>query len=121
MQGIFVKLKPLFLKIVKKELRLLFRKKCRFYYQQKQFPCEIKYYDVLVLEYNNSIPVSLSTAMHPHKWWSTLKTFLFGVNSSLPSIWTDDGSVTYDTSKIAEVFSTVFQNKKSDQELNLQI
>ena len=62
---------------------------------------------------------SFSTAMHPHKWWSTLKTFLFGVNSSLPPIRTDDGSVTYDPSKKAEVFSTVFQKKQSDQELNL--
>ena len=65
----------------------------------------------VLLEYNKGICESLSTAMHPHKWWSTLKTFLFGVNSSLPPIRTDDGSVTYDPSKKAEVFSTVFQNK----------
>ena len=58
-------------------------------------------YDTALLEYNNSICESLSTAMHPHKWWSTLKTFLFGVNSSLSPIRT----------KIAKVFSTVFQNK----------
>ena len=34
--------------------------------------------------------------MHPDNWWSTLKTFLFGFNSFLPPIRTDDGSVTYD-------------------------
>ena len=32
---------------------------------------------------------------------------------------TDDGSVTHDPSKKAEIFSIVFQNKQSDQELNL--
>ena len=39
------------------------------------------------------------------------------MNSS--PIRTDNGSVTYDSSKIVEVFFTVFQNKQSDQELNL--
>ena len=72
-------------------------------------------YDAALLEYNNGIRESLLTAMHPHKWWFTLKTFLFGVNSSVLPIRTDDGSVTYDPSKKAEVFSTVFQNKESDQ------
>ena len=76
-------------------------------------------YDAAFLEYINSICESLSTALHPHKWWSTLKTYLFGVNSSLPPIRTDDGSVTYDSSKKADVFSIVFPNKQSDQELNL--
>ena len=58
-------------------------------------------YNAVLLEYNNRIRESLSTAMHPHKWWSTLKTFLFGVNSSLPPIRTDE-------SKKSRVFSTVF-------------
>ena len=64
-------------------------------------------YDVAFLEYKNSISESLS--MHPNKWWSTLKTFLFGVNSSLPPIKTDDGSATYDPSERGVY--TFFQNK----------
>ena len=77
-------------------------------------------YDTVLLDYYNSILESLSTEMHSNKWWSTLKTFLFGVNSSLPPTRTDGGSVTYDQSKKAEVFLySFFQNKKSDQELNL--
>ena len=51
--------------------------------------------------------------MHSSKWCSTLNTFLFGVNYSLPPIQTKVGSVTYDPSKMVEVFSTVFQNKQS--------
>ena len=76
------------------------------------------YLKIYLLTYN-SIRESLSTAMHTHKLWSTLKTFLFGVNSFLTPIRTDDGSFTYDPSKMAEVISTVFQNKQSDLELNL--
>ena len=63
-------------------------------------------YDVALLEYNNSIRDSLSTAIH--KWWSTYKMFLFGANSSLSPTRTADGTVTYDSFKIAVVFSTVF-------------
>ena len=40
---------------------------------------------------------------------------IFDLNSSLPPIYTDDGSVTCDPPKMAEFF----QNKQSDQELNL--
>ena len=61
-------------------------------------------YDEALLKYNKGIRESLSTAIFPHKWWSTLKTFLFGVNSSLPPIRTNDGFVTYDPSKKADVF-----------------
>ena len=48
---------------------------------------------------------------------STLKTFLYGLNSSLPPIRTDDGSVTFKPSKTAEFFLLIFQNKHNDQEL----
>ena len=48
--------------------------------------------------------------------WSTLKTILFAGNSSLPPTRTNDGSVTYDPSKMAKVF---LQNKQNDQEINL--
>ena len=65
-------------------------------------------YDAELFEYNKNIHDSLSISMHPHKWWSTLETFFWCV-SSLPSIRTDDGSV---TSKMTKVFSTVFQIKQ---------
>ena len=43
------------------------------------------------------------------------------MNYSLPPIRTDGALVTYDPSKNSKVFSTVFQNKLSDQELNLPL
>ena len=45
-------------------------------------------YDAALLEYNNSFRKSLSTAVH--KWWSTVKTFLFDVNRFLHPIRTND-------------------------------
>ena len=66
-------------------------------------------YDAALLKYNNSIRESLSTAMHPRNWWSTLSTFLLGVNSTLTSIRTGDSSVTYDLFKTAEVFFSFFR------------
>ena len=61
-------------------------------------------YDAALLEYINNIHDTLSTAMHSHKWWSTLNIFLFGVISSLPPIRTNDGFVTYDSSKMTKLF-----------------
>ena len=41
------------------------------------------------------------------------------LNTSLPPIRTNDGSVTYDPSEMAEVFSSVFQTKQCNLELDL--
>ena len=62
-------------------------------------------YNVACTEYNNSLCDSLTSAQHSHKWWSSLKTFLFGVNTSLPPMRTEDGSVPCSPSEMAEVFS----------------
>ena len=44
-------------------------------------------YDAALLKYNNSILKSNASTQVV----STLKTFLYGVNSSLPPTWMDDG------------------------------
>ena len=76
-------------------------------------------YNTAYTEYNNSIYESLTSASQPHKWWSTLKNFLFGVNISHSLIHTQDSSVTFDPFEIAEVFTMVFHRKPCDQVLNL--
>ena len=70
-------------------------------------------------EYNNSLRVSLSGETQSHRWWSSLKSFLFGVDTALPPIRRNDGSLAYDPSDVAEVFSSVFQGKQSNQKLSL--
>ena len=76
-------------------------------------------YEAALLENNNVVRELLSTAMHLHKWWSPLKSFLFGVNASLSIIRIDGGFVAYNPSIKANGFSIVFQNKHCDQDLNL--
>ena len=62
---------------------------------------------------------TLSGASQPHKWWSTLKNFIFGVDSALPPLRRSDGSVTFDPSIKAQILSDVFQSKQRYQNLDL--
>ena len=70
-------------------------------------------------EYRRHLQNTLSGASQPHKWWSTLKSFLFGVESALPPLRKADGSITFDPNIKAQILSDVFQSKQSDQRLDL--
>ena len=70
-------------------------------------------------DYNNRIRASLADEAQPRKWWSSLKNFIFGVDSALPPIRLDDGAVTHDPLTKAEVLSATFLSKQSGQVLNL--
>ena len=48
-----------------------------------------------------------------------IKDFFFSVNTSFSPICTQDGPVTYDPSKMVEIFTTVFQRKQYYQVINL--
>ena len=101
--------------------RLWSRHRTRFLwdeYLEHRRSCQAVY-DFARSEYNNSIRDSLLEATQSHKWWSVLKSFLFGVDTSLPPIRKDDGSVTYQPSVMAEVFSSTFQKKQCGQVLTL--
>ena len=65
-------------------------------------------------EYNSQLRESLAGAAQPHEWWSCLKSFLFGVDSALPPIQLDDGSLAFDPLVKAELLSSVFQGKQSN-------
>ena len=67
-------------------------------------------YNTAYTEYDNSIFESLTSASHPHKSWSTLKTFLW--REYLTSTYSH--SVTFDPSEMAEVFAAVFYLKELD-------
>ena len=69
--------------------------------------------------YNDKIRDTLAEASHSNKWWSSLKNFLFGIDSALPPIRKENGAVSFDPSVKAEVFSSVFQQKQSAQVLQL--
>ena len=63
----------------------------------------------------------LSGATHPHKWWASLKSALFGVDSTLPPIAKPDGTVTYDPTVKADLFSSHFRSKQSQEDVDLPL
>ena len=54
-----------------------------------------------------------------HKWWSTLKSALFGNKDGMPPILKPDGSLTHCPREKSVLFSNVFDEKQSNAELNL--
>ena len=46
----------------------------------------------------------------PHKWWTTLKLALFGVDSSVPPLVKPDGCITHSPLKKAPLFADVFDS-----------
>ena len=72
-------------------------------------------------DYRQHLKFSLSGVSQPHKWWSTLKNFLFGVDSALPPLCKADGSVAFDPSIKARILSEVFQSKQCYQNLDLPL
>ena len=70
-------------------------------------------------EFNSSLQDSLANATQSHKWWSTLKTALFGVDSSLPPLRGNHGDLIFEPKAKAELLSECFLSKQSDWEPNL--
>jgi len=70
-------------------------------------------------EYNAHLKEVLSQASQPHKWWSTLKTSLFGLESSIPPLMKPDGSVTYSPFEKATLLADCFISKQSLEDIEL--
>ena len=54
-----------------------------------------------------------------HKWWSTLKTALFGVDVAVPPILKPDGSLAHCPKEKAALFADVFESKQSNDNLTM--
>ena len=70
-------------------------------------------------EYNEPIKETLRGSTQPHKWWSTLKSALFGSESSVPALLKPSGSVTHCPKEKAVLLADVFDSKQSSEELTL--
>ena len=62
-------------------------------------------------EYNETIKETLRESMQAHKWWSTLKSALFGNESSVPALLKPSGSVTHCPKEKAVLLADVFDSK----------
>ena len=70
-------------------------------------------------EYNDGVRDTLLGATNSHKWWSTLKTALFGVNLAVPPLLRPDGSLTHCPKEKAALFADVFDSKQSNDSLTM--
>ena len=56
---------------------------------------------------------SLLGATQSNKWWSTLKSALFGIDMTIPALLKPDGSLTHDPKEKATLFKNVIDRKQS--------
>ena len=69
--------------------------------------------------YNDGVKEVLLSSSDDHKWWSTLKSSLFGVDSSMPPLLNADGSAIYCPKAKAERLADVFDSKQCGESLLL--
>ena len=70
-------------------------------------------------EYNDGVRDTLIGTTNSHKWWSTLKTALFGVDVVVPPILRPDRSLAHCSKEKAALFADVFDSKQSNDSLNM--
>ena len=58
----------------------------------------------------------LMNVLSPHKWWSTLKSAVFGTSSSLPPLVNEGGGLVCECVGKADLLSDHFDSKQSDQQ-----
>ena len=61
----------------------------------------------------------LMNVQSPHKWWSTLKSGVFGTNSSLPPLVNEGGGLVYESVGKADLLSHHFDSKQSREAVDL--
>ena len=70
-------------------------------------------------EYNNSVKETLLGTLQFYKWWSTLKSALFGVEGTVPLLLKLGGSLTHCPKDKSTLFGDVFDSKQSNGKLTM--
>ena len=68
-------------------------------------------------EYNSGVKETLENATQSHKWWSTLKSALFGIDDGMPPLFKPDGTLTHCPKEKSTLFANVFDEKQSSEEV----
>ena len=63
----------------------------------------------------------LMNVQSPHKWWSTLKSAVFGSNSSLPPLLSEGGGLVCESVGKADLLSGHFDSKQSREVVDLPL
>ena len=70
-------------------------------------------------EFNTTTKGTLQGTANSHKFWTTLKSALFGIDSSMPPLLKPDGSITHNPKEKATLLADVFDGKQSNVNLSL--
>ena len=70
-------------------------------------------------EYNDIVRDTLIGTTNSHKWWSTLKTALFGVDVAVPPLLRPNGSLTHCPKEKAALLADVLDGKQSNDSLSM--
>ncbi|KAI3381869.1 hypothetical protein SNEBB_010891 [Seison nebaliae] len=68
--------------------------------------------------YNDRLRDNLENAQQPHKWWSSLKTSVFGSSSLIPALLSSDGALVANSKDKAELLLSHFEAKQSRNIVN---
>ena len=60
-------------------------------------------------------------AQSPHKWWSTLKSTVFGLSSSLPPLVAGGGGLVCESVDGSDLLSDHFHGKQSRESVDLPL
>ena len=63
----------------------------------------------------------LMNVQSPHKWWSTLKSAVFGSSSSLPPLFSEGGGLVWESVGKADLLSDHFDSKQSKEAADLPL
>ena len=70
-------------------------------------------------EYNDNTRDNLLGTTQANKWWSVLKTALFGNDMTIPPLLKPDGSLTHDPKEKATLFADLFDRKQCSEKLTM--
>ena len=70
-------------------------------------------------EYNLGIKDTLLGATQPHKWWSTFRSALYGIDDGMPPLLKPDGCLTHCPKEKSNLLANKFDEKQSSEVLEL--
>ena len=86
--------------------------------------CQVKAnetYSEAKRQFNDRKRDALMNVQSPHKWWSTLKSAVFGSSSSLPPLVTEGGGLVCELVGKADLLSDHFDSKQSREAVDLPL
>lgn len=76
-------------------------------------------YEEAQRQHTDRVCETLMNSENQHKWWSTLKSAVFGAEPSLPPLINDRGVLLYDPAGQAALLADYFDNKQSRDSISL--